>query len=158
MSPPVILLLSGPNPALLAKRRPDVLGPSGLAERLARAEAAAERLGLGLEHLQSEHEGDLVLAVRRARGRAAAIVVDAGALRRYGWALHDELATFAGPVVELQPTSPDTRPPSRRGSVLAPVCDGTVAGFGAAGYELGVEAAARLLRSPAPAPARGRRS
>ncbi|HVC26307.1 MAG TPA: type II 3-dehydroquinate dehydratase [Acidimicrobiales bacterium] len=146
MNHPVLLLLSGPNLALLGERQPEIYGTATLADQVAHATAAAERNGLALEHLQSEREGDLVEAVHGARGRVAAIVVNAGALSHYGWSLHDALATFSGPVVELHLSNPDAREPWRRRSVLAPVSDGTVAGFGGVGYELAVEAAARLIR------------
>ena len=72
-------------------------------------------------------------------------MVNAGALSHSSWALHDALAAFAGVVVELHLSNPDAREPWRRQSVLAPVADGTVAGFGGLGYELAVEAAARLV-------------
>jgi 3-dehydroquinate dehydratase-2 len=143
----LVLLLSGPNLALLGERQPEVYGTATLADHVARASGAAERLGLSLEHLQSEREGDLVDAVHGARGRCDAIVVNAGAISHYGWSLHDALATFAGPVVELHLSNPDAREPWRHRSVLAPVSDGTVAGFGGVGYELAVEAVSRLLRS-----------
>ena len=147
MSAQIVLLLSGPNLALLGERQPEVYGTATLADHVARASGAAERLGLSLEHLQSEREGDLVDAVHGARGRCDAIVVNAGAISHYGWSLHDALATFAGPVVELHLSNPDAREPWRHRSVLAPVSDGTVAGFGGVGYELAVEAVSRLLRS-----------
>lgn len=140
-----ILLLSGPNLALLGERQPDIYGRDTLADHVGRAAAAAEAAGMTLEHLQAEHEGDLVAAVHAARGRVAAIVVNAGALTHYGWSLHDALATFEGPVVELHLSNPDARQPWRRQSVVAPVADGTVAGFGGLGYELAVQAAARLV-------------
>ena len=75
----------------------------------------------------------------------AAIVVNAGALSHSSWALHDALAAFDGVVVELHLSNPDAREPWRRTSVVAPVADGTIAGFGGLGYELAVEAAARLV-------------
>lgn len=149
MSAPLLLLLSGPNLALLGERQPEVYGTATLEDHVVRASAAAARCGLAIEHLQSEREADLVDAVHAARGRCAAIVVNAGAISHYGWSLHDALATFAGPVVELHLSNPDAREPWRRRSVLAPVADGTVAGFGGVGYELAVEAAARLLGAPA---------
>lgn len=150
MSRPLVLLLSGPNLTLLGERQPEVYGRATLAEHVERATAAASRLGLVLEHLQSEREGDLVEAVHGARGRVDAIVVNAGAISHYGWSLHDALATFNGPVVELHLSNPDAREPWRRRSVLAPVADGTVAGFGGVGYELAVEAASRLLVATGP--------
>lgn len=149
MSTPLVLMLSGPNLLLLGERQPEIYGTATLADHVARAAVAAERLGIELEHLQSEREGDLVEAVHGARGRCDALVVNAGAISHYGWSLHDALATFAGPVVELHLSNPDAREPWRHRSVLAPVSDGTVAGFGAVGYELAIEAVSRLLRSSA---------
>jgi 3-dehydroquinate dehydratase-2 len=147
MSEPIVLLLSGPNLALLGERQPEIYGSATLRDHVERARATASRLGLSLEHLQSEAEAELVRAVHSARGRVAALVVNAGAITHYGYALHDALATFEGPAVELHLSNPDARDQFRRKSVLAPVVDGSVAGFGALGYELAVEAAARLLKA-----------
>lgn len=142
-----MLLLSGPNLALLGQRQPHIYGTTTLSDHVETASAAATAAGLTLEHQQSEHEGELVAAVHDARGRVAAIVVNAGAFTHYGWALHDALATFEGPVVELHLSNPDAREPWRRHSILAPVVDGSIAGFGGLGYRLAVEAAAALLDS-----------
>lgn len=150
MTAPLLLLLSGPNLTLLGERQPEIYGTATLADHVGRARAAAERHGLRLEHVQSDREGDLVEAVHVARTTAAAIVVNAGAISHYGWSLHDALAAFVGPVVELHLSNPDAREPWRRRSVLAPVADGTVAGFGGVGYELAVVAAARLLGASGP--------
>jgi len=145
MSAPVLLLLSGPNLDLLGQREPEVYGRETLAEHVATAEAAAKRQGLVLEHTQSNHEGGLVDAVHHARGRAAAIVVNAGALTHYAWSLHDALASFDGVVVELHLSQPNAREPWRHVSVVAPVADGSISGFGGLGYELAIEAVARIL-------------
>jgi 3-dehydroquinate dehydratase-2 len=143
----IVLLLSGPNLALLGERQPEIYGRATLAEHAATAAAAAELAGLTLEHHQAEHEGELVELVHGARGRVAAIVVNAGALSHYGWSLHDALASFEGPIVELHLSNPDAREPWRHQSVLGPVVSGTIAGFGGLGYRLAVEAAAALLAS-----------
>jgi 3-dehydroquinate dehydratase-2 len=145
MTSPVVFLLSGPNLDLLGQRQPEVYGRATLAEHVATAEAAAKRHGLVLEHTQSNHEGVLVDAVHEARGRAAAIVVNAGALTHYAWSLHDALASFDGVVVELHLSHPNAREPWRHVSVVAPVADGSIAGFGGLGYELAVDAVARIL-------------
>jgi len=142
---PVILLLSGPNLGLLGEREPSIYGTATLADHVARAEATARRRGFLLEHVQSEQEGELVAAVHGARGRVAAIVVNAGALSHYGWSLHDALAAFDGKVIELHLSLPDSREPWRRTSVIAPVAQAGIAGLGGLGYELAVEAAARLV-------------
>ncbi len=141
----IVLLLSGPNLNQLGVREPHVYGTDTLDDHVARARKAAEANGLELEHLQSNSEGDLVDAVQGARGRVAAIVVNAGALTHYAWSLHDALAAFDGPVVELHISNPEAREPWRRQSVISPVATGVISGFGGHGYELAVEAVARLL-------------
>ena len=141
----LILLLSGPNLNLLGEREPAVYGHATLADHVEAASSAAAALGYKLEHVQSNHEGDLIEAVQQARGRAAAIVVNAGALTHTSWALHDALAAFDGVVVELHLSNPAAREPFRHTSVIAPVADGSIAGFGALGYPLAIEAVHRLL-------------
>jgi 3-dehydroquinate dehydratase-2 len=147
MSELVVLLLSGPNLNLLGERDPLVYGSETLADHVAAATAAAAERGLALEHLQSNHEGDLVDAVHKARGRCAGIVVNPGAFTHYAWAVHDALAAFDGPIVELHLSNPAAREPWRHTSVVAPVAAGTIAGFGAAGYRMAVQAMADLLEA-----------
>jgi 3-dehydroquinate dehydratase-2 len=147
VSPPrgMVLLLSGPNLDLLGEREPAVYGRERLADHVKTATAAAERLGLVVEHVQSNHEGDLIEAIHAARGRAVAVVVNAGALTHTSWSLHDALAAFDGVVVELHLSNPAAREPFRHTSAIAPVADGLVAGFGGLGYELAIESVGKLL-------------
>jgi 3-dehydroquinate dehydratase-2 len=142
---PLLLLLSGPNLQLFGQREPEIYGPETLPERVQRATSTADRLGFDLEHIQSDSESELVAAVHGARNRAVGLIVNGGALSHYGWSLHDALATFEGVIVELHVSNPGGREPWRRRSVIAPVATGVVAGFGGLGYEIAVEAAARLL-------------
>ena len=124
------MLLSGPNLNLLGEREPDIYGTATLDDHVA---TAAPRRPSGtacvLEHHQSNHEGDLVDAIHRARGRAAAIVINAGAFTHYAWALHDALAAFDGPVVELHLSNPASREAWRATSVIAPVATGVIGGL-----------------------------
>ena len=147
MTRPVVLLLSGPNLNLLGEREPDVYGPDTLEDHVATARREAERHGLDLEHLQSNHEGELVEAVHAARDRCAAIVINPGAFTHYAWSIHDALAAFAGPVVELHLSNPNAREPWRHTSVVAPVAAGSITGFGGDGYRLAVDAIATLLEA-----------
>ncbi|HEX2064983.1 MAG TPA: type II 3-dehydroquinate dehydratase [Acidimicrobiales bacterium] len=142
---PVVLVLSGPNLDLLGEREPEVYGSDSLDDVVEKARRAAEELGLEMEHRHSNHEGDLVEAIHAARGRCAALVVNPGALTHYAWSLHDALAAFDGVVVEVHLSNPSAREPWRHTSVVSPVADGSIAGFGPLGYELAVEAVARLL-------------
>lgn len=142
---PLVLLLSGPNLNLLGEREPAVYGSATLEDHVATAAAAAQAHGLALEHHQTNHEGDLVEAIHGARGRCAAIVINPGAFTHYAWSLHDALAAFDGPVVELHLSNPNAREPWRHTSVVAPVASGTIAGFGGDGYRLALDAVAALL-------------
>ncbi|HEX5367717.1 MAG TPA: type II 3-dehydroquinate dehydratase [Acidimicrobiales bacterium] len=141
----LVVVLNGPNLDLLGEREPDVYGRATLDQHLDAVRHAAGPLGLAVEDLQSNHEGDLVDAIHDARGRAAAIVINPGALTHYAWALHDALAAFPGPVVEVHLSNPAAREGWRRTSVVSPVATGTITGLGGLGYVLAVEACAHLL-------------
>lgn len=140
-----VLLLSGPNLNLLGIREPDIYGSATLDDHVATARAVAADLGMELEHLQSNHEGVLVEAVHGARGRVAAIVVNAAAMTHYSWSLRDALAAFEGPVVELHLSNTAAREEWRHTSVVTPVATGVISGFGGHGYRLAMQAVALLL-------------
>jgi len=140
-----ILLLSGPNLNLLGEREPEIYGTTTLADLVDVATKAAAEHGYELEHVQSNHEGDLVDAVHGARNRCEALVLNAGAFTHYSYALADALATFVGVKVELHISNPEAREHWRHDSVIAPYMTATMAGFGAAGYHLAVEGAIALL-------------
>jgi 3-dehydroquinate dehydratase-2 len=141
----IVLLLSGPNLNLVGEREPEVYGTATLEDHVASAQAVADAHDLTLEHVQSNHEGDLVDAIQSARHRCAAIIINAGALTHYAWGIHDALAAFDGPVIELHLSNPLRREAWRGTSVVAPVATGTISGLGGHGYQLAVAAVARLL-------------
>lgn len=145
MSRAHILLLNGPNLNLLGVREPEIYGSSTLEEAVALASRTAQELDVDLDHLQSNHEGELVDAVHRARGTTDGLIVNAGALTHYGWSLHDALAAYQPPAVELHVSNPASREQWRRVSVIAPVVDGTITGFGTSGYALAVTAVVGLM-------------
>lgn len=144
---PVLLLLSGPNLDLLGQREPEIYGTATLEDhRRAAAEVAAEA-GYDLQHLQSNREGVLVEAIHAARATVAGIVINPGAFTHYAWSLHDALAAFAGPVIELHLSNPAAREAWRHRSVISPVADAVIAGLGGDGYPLAVQALVRLVRA-----------
>jgi 3-dehydroquinate dehydratase-2 len=146
MSGALVLILSGPNLNLLGEREPEVYGTTTLGDHIAAAAEAAAAHGLVIEHVQSNHEGELVDAVQGARSRAAAIIINPGALTHYAWSLHDALAAFDGPIVEVHLSNPNAREAWRHTSVIAPVATGSIMGLGGAGYSLAIDALARMLR------------
>jgi len=141
----LILLLHGANLNLLGEREPEIYGTATLADYVAATTAAAEKSGHQLEALQSNHEGELIDAIHAARGRAAGIIINPGAFTHYSWAIHDALAAFEGPVLEVHISNPLAREPWRHTSVIAPVAIGSIAGLGLHGYELAVAAVSRAL-------------
>lgn len=147
MSERTVLLLSGPNLNLLGSREPEVYGTATLEDHVATATQVATGHGLVIEHQQSNHEGVLVVAIHAARGRAAGIIINPGAFTHYAWSIHDALAAFEGPVIELHLSNPNAREPWRHTSVIAPVATGSIVGFGGDGYRLAVDAMAAALEA-----------
>ena len=102
-------------------------------------------MGLQIETVSAQGVAEIVEAIHSARGRCAAIIINPGALTHFAWSLHDALASFAGPIVEVHLSNPTTREPWRHESVVAPVASGSIAGFGADSYVFAVRAVATLL-------------
>ncbi|MCI0548106.1 MAG: type II 3-dehydroquinate dehydratase [Candidatus Rokubacteria bacterium] len=160
-----ILILHGPNLNLLGTREPDVYGSLTLAQVDQAIRLHAAGRGAAVTCRQSNHEGQLVDWIQRARRDGfGAIVLNPGALTHYSIALRDAVAAIDVPVIEVHLSNVHAREPFRRHSVIAPVASGQIAGFGATSYLLGVDAAlAAQGRGAAPGPrgllpiARGRR-
>lgn len=133
-----ILLIHGPNLNLLGTREPAIYGSATLDDHV---EAVRRRVGDAVEvsAFQSNSEAEIVGAVQGASGRYDALVVNAGALTHYSWALHDAVRSYPGVVVEVHLSNPGAREGFRHVSVLAPVVAGTISGFGADGYLLAAE-------------------
>ena len=142
-----LLLLHGPNLNLLGTREPAVYGTATLADHVARASEAAQRLGYGVDSEQSNDLATLIAHVQTAPTKYAGIVLNAGAFTHFAWSLHDALKAARLPVVEVHLSNPAAREPWRHESVIAPVAIGTIAGFGGESYVLGVEALVRHLDS-----------
>lgn len=139
------MLLHGPNLNLLGEREPEVYGTDTLDDYVEFARDVASLHDLEIEAHQSNHEGQLIDHIHHARGRCDAIVINPGAFTHYAWAIHDALAAFEGPIVEVHISNPNAREPWRHTSVIAPVATGSVMGFGKHGYELAITAVAAKL-------------
>ena len=140
-----VLLLHGPNLNLLGAHEPHIYGTDTLADYVAFTTVVAEKHGLTIESHQSNHEGELIDHIHAARGRCAAIIINPGAFTHYAWSVHDALAAFDGPILEVHISNPNAREPWRHTSVVAPVARGSIMGFGGHGYVMAIDAVARLL-------------
>jgi 3-dehydroquinate dehydratase-2 len=96
---------------------------------------------------QSNHEGALVDRIQAARGQAEGILINAGAYTHTSIALRDALAGSGLPAVEVHLSNVYRREPFRHVSLIAPVCIGLVAGFGAASYYAALAALLEHLRA-----------
>ena len=141
-----VYVLNGPNLNLLGTREPKTYGRATLSDVQKLCREAAKRHKLEVEFRQSNHEGEIVDQIHEAGAKAAAgIIINPGAFTHYAWSLHDALAAFDGVVVELHLSNPNAREAWRHTSVVAPVANGSIVGFGGAGYRLAVEAVEALL-------------
>ncbi|HEX7759572.1 MAG TPA: type II 3-dehydroquinate dehydratase [Caulobacteraceae bacterium] len=143
MSKP-IYVLSGPNLNLLGVREPEIYGRQTLEDVRVLCEARAHRHGRTVVFRQSNHEGELIDWVQQARTEASALVINPAGYGHTSVALLDALKTLSIPVVECHLSNPAAREDFRRSTYVSLAATGLVSGFGAASYELAVEAACGL--------------
>jgi 3-dehydroquinate dehydratase-2 len=136
-----VLFVFGPNLGALGTREPEKYGSQTLAELMGEVADAAATRGHETAWRQSDHEGDLVgwFLAARAEGWDA-VVANPGALSHYSYALRDAIEAFGLPVIEVHMTNIYAREEFRRHSVISAVCRVTIAGAGAGGYHLALEA------------------
>src|SRR3954469_14724953 len=144
-TPPLIYVLNGPNLNLLGLREPEIYGSDTLDDIAGALEDRARELGLGVDVRQSNHEGHLIDWLHEAGAEGAkAVILNPGGFTHTSVALHDAVKAIDVPVIEVHLSNPHARESFRRRSFVAPVAVGTIAGFGATGYALALDAAARL--------------
>jgi 3-dehydroquinate dehydratase II len=140
-----VLVLNGPNLGRLGKREPDVYGTATHDDLVALCASAGKELGLDVEVRQSEYEGQLITWVHEACDERLPVVLNAGALTHYSYALMDALKMRTAPLVEVHISNIAAREGFRHESVVTPVADGIIAGFGFQSYVLALTAIASLL-------------
>jgi 3-dehydroquinate dehydratase-2 len=145
MSKP-IYVLSGPNLNLLGAREPEIYGHQTLEDVQRLCEARASALGREVVFRQSNHEGELIDWIQEARTKASAIVINPAGYGHTSVAIMDALKMVGIPVIECHLSNPAAREAFRHHTYVSLAATGVVSGFGAASYELAVEAAAGLTR------------
>lgn len=140
-----IHVLSGPNLNLLGTREPEIYGKDTLEDVRTRCEARAASRGVSVVFRQSNHEGVLIDWVQEARVSASALILNPAGYGHTSIALLDALKTLSIPVIECHLSNPAAREDFRRHTYVSLAATGIVSGFGAASYELAIEAAFGLI-------------
>ena len=140
-----VFVLNGPNLNLLGLREPEIYGHDTLDDIAGRLEDQAIGLGLTIDLRQSNHEGHLIDWLHEANAAGAkAVLLNAGALTHTSFALYDAIRAITVPVIEVHISNPHAREAYRHKSYVGMAAKGTIAGIGTFGYELALEAAAKL--------------
>jgi len=129
-----ILVVNGPNLNLLGTREPSIYGSETLIDLEEQWSARASLLGIDVDSFQSNHEGAIIDAIHAARGTADGIVLNAGALTHYSFALADALVAVDIPYVEVHISNIYEREEWRHHSVLSEHADAVIVGRGTTGY------------------------
>ena len=139
-----VLVIHGPNLNLLGTREPQTYGTATLAEVDERIAWEAELLGMHVHAVQHNSEGAIVDELHAARNTADGVLINPGAFAHYSYAIRDAIAAINVPAVEVHMTNTAAREAFRAHSVVSAVCRGSIAGFGAESYLLGLRALAAM--------------
>ncbi|WP_026926067.1 type II 3-dehydroquinate dehydratase [Granulicoccus phenolivorans] len=142
-----IAVLNGPNLNLLGTREPAVYGSDTLARVEHLCTETAERYGLAVKFLQTNHEGEMLDRIHQWRAEAAGFVVNAGAWTHTSIALRDALVTVESPLLEVHISNVHAREAFRHHSYLSDIAAGVIVGCGIQGYQFAIERIAALRES-----------
>lgn len=140
-----ILVLLGPNLNMVGIREKGVYGNESADTISEQIYDYAKNKGFEAEIYQSNHEGDLIDKIHSAKGVFDGVVINAGALTHYSYALRDAISCVKIPFVEVHMSNIHAREEFRHTSVIAAVCAGQICGFGKNSYFLAIEALKDLM-------------
>lgn len=135
-----ILVINGPNINMLGIREKDIYGVETYEQLKTFIDIIGEEKNIHIEHYQSNIEGEIVTKIQNAYGKMDGIVINAGAYTHYSIAIMDALKSVNIPTVEVHISNVFKREEFRHKSYIAPVCIGSICGFGMYGYKLAVDA------------------
>ncbi|HEX2939083.1 MAG TPA: type II 3-dehydroquinate dehydratase [Ruminiclostridium sp.] len=140
-----VLVLHGPNLNLLGERETGIYGKDTIENINAGIKRSAQEMGLDCEIYQSNSEGTIIDLLHSARGKFDGVVINAGAYTHYSIAIRDAIAAIKIPCVEVHMSNVYAREEFRHHSVIAPVCAGSIVGFGKNSYVLALSGLKDLL-------------
>lgn len=131
-----ILIINGPNLNLLGSRENNIYGDLSLLDIQKRIEKAAKANNIDVVFFQSNHEGEIIDKIQLAKDNFDGIIINAGAFTHTSIAIRDAISAIMLPVIEVHISNVYKREEFRHVSMIAPVCKGVIAGFGADSYIL----------------------
>ncbi len=140
-----ILVLLGPNLNMVGVREKGIYGAETAQSIEIQIKEYADKCGYTADVFQSNHEGDLIDKIHASREEYDGVIINAGALTHYSYALRDAIACIKLPFIEVHMSNIHAREEFRHTSVIAPVCAGQIAGFGKNSYFLAIEALRDLM-------------
>jgi len=144
-----MLVLHGPNLNLFGRREPHIYGTTTLAEIDSQLSGLATELGVDIEIVQSNHEGELIDFLHRNIDAASGAIVNPAGLTQHGVPLHDAIKAMPFPVLEVHMSNIAAREPWRGHSIISPAVKGTIQGLGLQSYLLGLRGIVALARAAA---------
>lgn len=141
-----ILVMLGPNLNMVGTREKNIYGEENANTINQDIKSFAKNAGFECDIFQSNHEGDLIDKIHSTLGVYDGVVLNAGALTHYSYALRDAIASVAAvPFIEVHMSNVHKREEFRHKSVISAVCAGVICGFGKDSYRLGIEALKGLI-------------
>lgn len=139
-----ILIINGPNLNLLGTREKDVYGTNTLSEIAAAVNNEAQLLGMDVDFIQTNHEGEIIDKIHDSRSSYDLLIINPGAYTHYSIAIRDAIKAVELPCIEVHLSNIHAREEFRNKSVIAPVCTGQISGFGANSYIIALRAASLI--------------
>lgn len=141
-----ISIINGPNLNMLGQRETHIYGNQTLDDINREIAAEGDKLGLELEFHQSNSEGELITLIQKGKDRLDGIILNSAAYTHYSHAIRDAVAAVQIPVIEVHLSNLYKREEFRHSSVIAPVCEGGIFGFGKHSYILAIHALINLQK------------
>jgi 3-dehydroquinate dehydratase-2 len=140
-----LLVLLGPNLNMVGVREKGIYGEESSESISDQIIEWAKEDNFNADIFQSNHEGDLIDKIHSAKDKYSGVVINAGALTHYSYALRDAIASIKIPFIEVHMSNIHAREEFRHTSVIAPVCAGQIAGFGKISYYLAIKALKEMI-------------
>ena len=140
-----VLIINGPNLNMTGLREPDIYGSEPLSDINASIRTYANAMKIECEFFQSNCEGEIISKIHEVLNSFDGCIINAGAYTHYSYAISDAIKCVNKPFIELHLSNPHAREEFRHKSVLSPVCNGVIAGFGKSSYMLAINAMRELI-------------